>query len=173
MNLYAYTKQEFIDLTDKYGGLFVKVGCSTRDPLVRIKEQQSTSDATAPIVVGTWLDTQFDSDKEIHSKLKSIGCRSSKLNGAGTEWFLIPEVTTPEMAKVYLNAVVGQAAAAQTSIDQGMRIFSGEGQGITKLITKFFEWISLFALGGDLKGKRGYSTWNYVKHTRGMKIRRD
>lgn len=156
MNLYAYTKQEFIDLAAKYNGLMVKVGCTARDPRTRISEQQSTSDATAPIILGAWYDVAYESDSEVHDMLRERGCTSPKLNGAGTEWFLLQHVYTTEQAANFLSSIIN--ASIEKEKKQG-----------------FWSWlINLLAEAqtGHAMSKGNSKMWRYMYHSKGFKVRK-
>ncbi len=156
MNLYAYTKQEFLDLALHYGGLMVKVGCSVRPPETRIDEQQGTSDATAPIVIGEWFNVPYDDDREVHSILDSRGMRSNKLNGAGTEWFLLTGIYDIIGANAYLNSIVGFHSVKEKKMGIFKRVFEAIGEMI----------FAGKVMDGDA------SSIEYLKQSKGYKIRK-
>lgn len=110
INLYAYTypshelelREKIKDPTSSvlpYAGLWVKIGDSHRDPMLRMSEQGGASEQAKKIVLGTWLDVNtIQRDYEVHHELTLRGYRQDAYaTGAGTEWFLIPGKSNNEV----------------------------------------------------------------------------
>lgn len=102
INLYAYSYPSAIN---KYPGyILMKIGDSTRDVMIRIKEQGGASEYEEKIHIGAWNNLRkIKRDFDVHRVLEKNGFRHKE--GAGTEWFRIPGNTVKE-AQDYLDQLV-------------------------------------------------------------------
>lgn len=104
INMYAFT---YIGAMKKYseaGYMLVKVGDSTRDPMIRIKEQGTSAEYQEKVIIGLWPAlTKIDRDYRVHEVLTSRGLHNQE--GLGTEWFKIPANTVTE-AYNYIDNVI-------------------------------------------------------------------
>lgn len=102
INLYAYTYPSAVEKFDDF--VLTKVGDSTRDVEVRIKEQGGSAEYESKISVGAWNNLkQIKRDFDVHRVLTEQGLHH--VEGSGTEWFKIP-ANSIEEAFDYLDSVV-------------------------------------------------------------------
>lgn len=102
INLYAYTYPSAIKKFD--GFVLTKVGDSTRDVDVRIREQGGSAEYESKISVGAWNNLKkIKRDFDVHRVLTEQGLHH--VEGSGTEWFKIPANTIQD-AFDYLDNVV-------------------------------------------------------------------
>lgn len=78
--IYAYTTATYKRLG------WLKIGQTSQDPLVRIKEQDGTSNPEKLILVKTWQVPDNISDIEVHKQLAKMGINKVRLD-ANREWF--------------------------------------------------------------------------------------
>ena len=82
--IYAYTFPEHLTNRTSSGKFLVKVGDTEREPLDRIREQDVTSNAHAPIVLLNPTEDVSFRDYKVHEILESFGAvRERKTR----EWF--------------------------------------------------------------------------------------
>jgi DNA-binding protein Fis len=105
VNLYGFTYPAAIKELIEQGFILVKIGDSTRDTLIRIKEQGDSSEWQKKIVLRSWNDLKvIKSDKEFHRILKKSGI-INWVDGKGKEWFKIPGNTVEEAVQFLDNFV--------------------------------------------------------------------
>jgi hypothetical protein len=104
INVYAYTYDGAIRKRRRHGEMLVKIGDSTRDIEVRMREQGGTNEYESKITVGGWLGLKkIRRDHDVHQVLIQRGLHWR--DGAGTEWFRIPARNITE-ARCYIDAVI-------------------------------------------------------------------
>ena len=80
INIYAYTTIAYNERS------WLKIGQTSQDPLVRIKEQDGTSNPEKLIHVKSWQVPDNISDIEVHMQLAKMGINKVRLD-ANREWF--------------------------------------------------------------------------------------
>lgn len=104
INLYAYTYPSAVAKFDNF--ILTKIGDSTRDVDIRIKEQGGSAEYESKMSVGAWNNLKkIKRDFDVHRVLTEQGLHHTE--GSGTEWFKIPGKTVQE-AYEYIDGVVAE-----------------------------------------------------------------
>jgi hypothetical protein len=159
INVYAYTYDGAIRKRRSHGEMLVKIGDSTRDIEVRMREQGGTNEYEAKITVGGWLNLEkIRRDHDVHDVLIQRGLHWC--DGAGTEWFRIPARNITE-ARQYIDQVVTELeghrvrksvqlrALQQRALDQALDIIlsaKGTPSVIANLCPRFGKTIWALSL---------------------------
>jgi hypothetical protein len=170
INIYAYTYEGAMRKRRRQGEMLVKIGDSTRDIEVRMREQGGTNEYESKITVGGWLGLRkIDRDHRVHEVLTQRGLHWR--DGAGTEWFRIPTCRIDE-ARAYIDDVItdleGQRmrksvqlrALQQRALDQAIDIITSGSNApsvIANLCPRFGKTIwalMLFNRISELYGNR-------------------
>lgn len=142
INLYAFTYPSAIAKFD--GFVLVKIGDSTRESQIRIREQGGSAEYEAKEIIATWPNCKnIKRDFVLHRELKKRGLWHYEGN-LGTEWFKIPGETVEDAHK-YIDTLITDLEGnkvrksvklrklQQAKLDEAMEIFS-KGESLSTII---------------------------------------